>query len=986
MFRSFAATALMLTAMSTVSVVAADAAPADAREPTDWATSFRDDMQAARRIILENHPGPADALNPGFVDWLDKGFEQQIALAESVDTAHEYVYAIQKFIGGFRDGHLGIRFDVDRDTVRWPGFFATWRNGTVVVHTVDPAAAPELAEGDRLQSCDGQTAEQLLRQRVFDFQFDPAIPASWVPAAARAFVDRGNPFVVAPEHCVFIRDDREIALDLEWRDLSCDDRKDDYDAARGRTRPDVGLYVPETGVYWLQASTFGPNEAQIALYQDAFRQLREARNAAKLVVLDLRGNNGGSSMWAGLFAEALWDESPDEDEEDASFVEWRVSEGNVAYWETLPPRIREQFGDSHPAYRWSNHVLRNLAAALENGQPLWRETHVDAEQESDDASTTEDSSPGTRGYRGTVVVLTDTSCGSACLDAMSLLTRVPEVVHVGSVTSADTQYMEARAVQLPSGLASLIIPIKVYRGRIRPDGGYFTPTIRFEGLHWTDEALRDWVLSLWHEGALDARMFVAVNSPPLTSDRASTGGVSFTDYDNDGDPDVYVTNGYDVSSQNPEPQANRFYDNSDGDFEALSVDGLTDLEGFSSGSVWADFDNDGDLDTFVANQRDQENVLLLQEIAADGSVRFVRHAPAVLAEDKGWSYSVAAADADNDGYVDFYVSNGGLSHSGVNFLYRNLEGKTLQRISNTDAVASSHASGGASWSDYDGDGDQDLVVANRPTAEMQGFKLSLFRNDGSLKFTRMDASALPVDATFPMSIAWGDVDNDGDQDLYAGNLYGMANNLYENLGDGTFRVMDGGRATTDAGSSYAVTFGDLDNDADLDLVVANWGGASEIYLNDGAGHFDQVSSAAFGRSIHYASSLALGDYDSDGDLDILIGNWPNHPGEGLEENVLIENRYAIGNWIRVALQGIASNRSAIGARIVIETATDGRTRQQIREVSTQSGWRSQGELTQHFGLGTATAVSKVVIKWPSGQSQTILDPPVNQILKVREAR
>jgi hypothetical protein len=198
--------------------------------------------------------------------------------------------------------------------------------------------------------------------------------------------------------------------------------------------------------------------------------------------------------------------------------------------------------------------------------------------------------------------------------------------------------------------------------------------------------------------------------------------------------------------------------------------------------------------------------------------------------------------------------------------------------------------------------------------------------------------------------------------------------------------MDGGRATTDAGSSYAVTFGDLDNDADLDLVVANWGGASEIYLNDGAGHFEQVLSGAFRRSIHYASSLALGDYDSDGDLDVLIGNWPNHPGEGFEENVLIENRSADGNWIRVALEGDTSNRSAIGALIVVETSTGGKILQQIREVSTQSGWRSQSELAQHFGLGAATAVSKVVIRWPSGHSQTIIEPPINQILDVREGR
>jgi len=375
----------------------------------------------------------------------------------------------------------------------------------VVVHTVDTAVAAELAEGDRLRSCDGQTAEQLVRQRVFDFQYDPALPGSWVPAAARAFVDFGNPYVPVPKHCVFVHGQREIALDLEWREFSLDDRMEDYDAARGRTRPEVGLFVPEAGVYWLQASTFGPDEAQIAAYKDAFRQLREARTNAKLVVLDLRGNNGGSSMWASLFAEALWGRSPDDDEEDTTFVEWRVSEGNVAHWQTLPPRIREQFGDSHPAYGWSKHVLEHLEAALKDGQVLWRETPVDGEQDANDASTAEDSGPAIPPYAGTVVLLTDTACGSACLDAMSLLANVPGVVHAGSVTSADTQYMEARTAPLPSGFATLVIPIKVYRGRVRPDGGYFTPAFRFGGLHWTDAALRAWVLSLWHDGSFDAR-------------------------------------------------------------------------------------------------------------------------------------------------------------------------------------------------------------------------------------------------------------------------------------------------------------------------------------------------------------------------------------------------------------------------------------------------------------------------------------------------
>ena len=499
-FRFLIASMLMLVITNTT----ADAQSAANEKSTDWTTTFRDDMQATYRIILESHPGPMDTLNPGFRDWLDAGYEQQMALAKSIDTADEYVYAMLKYVSGFRDGHLNIRFAIDRGPARWPGFFTTWRNGTMVVHTADPALVSELAEGDRLRSCDGQTPEHLIRQRVFDYQFNPALPANWVPAAARAFVDLGNPFVGVPKQCIFVRKGREMVLDLEWREISWDDRRDDYNAARGRTRPEVGLFAPENGVYWLQASTFGPNESQISTYHDAFRQLREARADTELVVLDLRGNDGGSSMWAGLFAEALWDQSPDDKKKDTEYVEWRVSEGNLAYWETVPSLVIKQFGDSHPAYRWANHVLANLQASVQDGQALWRETPADGEEDSKDTSTAQDSGRVTTRYTGTVVVLTDTTCGSACLDAMSLLADLPGIVHVGSVTAADTQYMESRSAPLPSGLATLVIPIKVYRGRVRPDGGYFTPEIQFEGLHWTDEALRAWVLSLWREGALKA--------------------------------------------------------------------------------------------------------------------------------------------------------------------------------------------------------------------------------------------------------------------------------------------------------------------------------------------------------------------------------------------------------------------------------------------------------------------------------------------------
>ena len=169
-----------------------------------------------------------------------------------------------------------------------------------------------------------------------------------------------------------------------------------------------------------------------------------------------------------------------------------------------------------------------------------------------------------------------------------------------------------------------------------------------------------------------------------------------------------------------------------------------------------------------------------------------------------------------------------------------------------------------------------------------------------------------------------------------------------------------------------------------DLIVANWAASSEIYLNDGSGFFSLPSSDEFRRAVHYGSSVALADYDIDGDLDFVIGNWPNHPGEGLEENVLIENRFADGNWLRVTLEGVTSNRSAIGARIELVTRADGESLLQVREVSAHSGWRSQNDLTQHFGLGSAAAVESLTVYWPSGAIQNVVVDGVNKRVSIIE--
>ena len=470
-------------------------------------------------------------------------------------------------------------------------------------------------------------------------------------------------------------------------------------------------------------------------------------------------------------------------------------------------------------------------------------------------------------------------------------------------------------------------------------------------------------------GAGDGVRFEAMVQAQVVTDRASTGGVSLVDYDADGDIDLFVTNGYDVSAEAPTPQRNRLYRNDGGLFVAVDEGPLVEDEGFSSGSTWADFDNDGDLDVFVSNQQDQDNFLYRNE----GNGRFSRITEGMVVSDGGHSYSASWVDADNDGWVDLFVANGGMSHAQVNFLYRNLGDGTFQRVTEGDIVSGEDASCGMAWGDYDTDGDQDLVVTNYRF----GTSPALYRNDGQFSFSRVEGMLdEPVFAS--SAAAWADLDNDGDLDLVVSGVFGFANRIYINRGGGQLERVATDAASLEGGNSYALTVFDVENDGDQDLVVANWGSAPAIYLNDGTGRFTSLDVTRMGVGIAFASSVASGDLDRDGLLDVVIGSWPNRRGPD-EENILLVNHSTGGNWLEVQLEGTASNTAGIGARIEV-IVPDGR---QIREVQAHSGWRSQSDLVQHFGLGPHSAVD-IVVRWPSGREDQLTGITTNRRIVIAE--
>jgi len=494
--------------------------------------------------------------------------------------------------------------------------------------------------------------------------------------------------------------------------------------------------------------------------------------------------------------------------------------------------------------------------------------------------------------------------------------------------------------------------------------------------------LAAWLAAAWpsHTPAAPAPVrFTRLTAGPAATDRASTGGVAWIDVDGDGDLDLFVTNGYDVSKRPPSPQPDRLYLNDGrGSFTPVSGSPLVSDTAYSSGQAWADYDNDGDPDVLVSTQLRRPDLLYRN----DGGGRFTQVTEGPLVSTPGSSFSASWADVDDDGLVDAFVVNGGLTGPGKNSLFRNRGGGVFEPVTEGELVTdTTHANMGSAWGDYDDDGDLDLYMGNMsytlPTA-------SLFRNDGAFRLTRVTDGRVVTDSGPTIGGAWGDYDNDGDLDLAVGTPNGYVNYLYRNEGSGRLeRVEEAGDYPLDGTDAFAIQWVDYDNDGDLDLFSGNWGAPSTLYTNTGDGRFMLGEHGDLGRLITTASSTSWGDIDRDGDLDLIVGTWPNWPGP-LEGDHIYRNDAPPRSWLGVRLVGTRSNRSGIGARVTVRARVGGRTVTQMRELAPNTGFRSHDPLELHFGLGDARRVEEMTVRWPSGTVQRLGVREVKRVITITE--
>lgn len=469
----------------------------------------------------------------------------------------------------------------------------------------------------------------------------------------------------------------------------------------------------------------------------------------------------------------------------------------------------------------------------------------------------------------------------------------------------------------------------------------------------------------------------------------STNGVAVADYDRDGDLDVYfVAQGsYDA---NDSRTWNRLFANQgDGSFlPAPNTENLVGNDintapssemGFKLGASWGDYDNDGYPDLFLTHRGPNQ----LFRNNGDGTFTEVTQEAGVAGGSTQLSSSALWVDLDHDGDLDLYVSNwedynprG--TRNLTNWLYENLGDGTFAEVAEAAGLADPRPTWTTVALDVNNDGWLDLYLANDFGPN------KLYLNNGDKTFTEATTAFGLDDPHHGMGVAITDCDNNGFFDIYLTNITETGfdaeiNPLFLNTGANFFTHSSEEAGVARAGWGWGTEFFDLENDGDEDLFVVTGYRIPEyknvLFRNgEAAGSFGFVNIAAdVGLDdLTTARGLAVFDYDEDGDADLLISNFFDVPA-------LYENPMGTGNWLSVKLEGTLSNRDAFGT--IVEVEAGGQT---FIRYHHGAQFLAQNIVPVHVGLGAATRVDGIRVRWPNGLVEEVGPVQVNQTISLRE--
>ncbi len=488
-------------------------------------------------------------------------------------------------------------------------------------------------------------------------------------------------------------------------------------------------------------------------------------------------------------------------------------------------------------------------------------------------------------------------------------------------------------------------------------------------------------------------------------------GIAFLDYDNDGWIDIFVLSGTLMDSSSPHATNRLYKNNRDGTFTDVTQKAGLVRTGWAMGVTVGDYNNDGFEDIFITYWG--QNVLYRNN--GNGTFTDVTKEAGLLKPAR-WGTGCTFVDYDRDGNLDLFIANyvvfdtktvpQSCNWKGVqvncgprglepesHILFRNNGNGTFTDVTEQSGVGSATKSFGltAVAADFDNDGWPDIYVACDSTPSLS------FRNchDGTFSEEGMERGiALSEDGQEQagMGVGVGDYDLNGNLDILKTHFQGDLPGLYRNQGKGDFEnvTVRAGLGVETQYICWGTGFADLDNDGLPDIFMVAGGVYPEVeskfpeipmnmprvlYRNLGDGLFEELSEKS-GPGVmarQCSRGCAFGDFDNDGDLDILIMN-RNAPPSLLRNDLTGTN-----HWLKVLLVGVKSNRSAIGARVTVRYGE----KRQAQEVLAQSSYLSVCDRRLHFGLGSAVSAD-VEIRWPNGNKEAVSTIAANQLIVVRE--
>ena len=507
-------------------------------------------------------------------------------------------------------------------------------------------------------------------------------------------------------------------------------------------------------------------------------------------------------------------------------------------------------------------------------------------------------------------------------------------------------------------------------------------------------------------------------------------GAAFFDYDQDDWLDIFLVNGWRLEGfpKGSEPMCHLFKNNRDGTFtDVTATSGIT-RTGWGQGCCVGDYNNDGWNDLFISYYG--QNALYRNK--GNGTFTEVTKEAGLLQSKLRWNSGCAFLDYNKDGHLDLFVGNyidfdlktaplpedAGCAYKGItvacgppgleggkNLLYRNNGDGTFTDVSQKSGMWDTIGTYALSVAvgDIDNDGWPDIYVANDSTAA------TYYQNqkNGTFKDVAIESGIAYSPDGKPqagMGVSLGDFNRDGLLDIVKTNFAGDTDSLYQNLGDGTFEdhTYLSGLGINTRYLGWGVGFLDMDNDGWLDILISNGHVYPEVdgthidapyaehkylYRNLRNGQFEEVTKNG-GSGITdpaAARGCAFGDYDNDGHVDVVV-NCVNAAPQLLRcdpTDTTVKSR----NWIKVRTVGTKSNKSGIGARLMVTAAVDSKSLKpmvQIDEVRSGGSYYSQNDLRVHFGLGEAKLVDQLEIRWPSGTTDKLKALQVNKLYVIEE--